>query len=185
MSSQSFRVTCALAISAVAMSLAMAADTPQLKVKMGLWEISTQIQMSGAPAIPDDVLQKLPPEQRARMQAALAGMNKPQLLKECMTPDRLKDGFKASDRDEGACKRTIVTNTSSELVVKSECGDADNQRTATVHFTANSSESITGVIQAVAMRQGKAMNVNGTVNGKWIGSDCGSVKDVETEKSAP
>jgi hypothetical protein len=185
MSIQPLRGLCALSIGAMAMSWAVAADTPNLKVKMGLWEMTTHVQLSGAPIIPDDVLQKLPPEQRARMQAALAGLNKPRVLKECMTPDRLSKGFKVGERDDGDCKTTILTNTSSELALKSECSDSGGARVSNVRIIANGSESVTGTVSSVATREGKTVNVNAGVEGKWLGADCGSVKDVELENPAP
>jgi hypothetical protein len=29
------------------------------------------------------------------------------------------------------------------------------------------------------------MTVNSTMQGKWLGADCGSVKDIEIEKTGP
>ena len=71
MSSKKWAILCALGASAAAMVLASAADTPQLNVKLGLWEISTHPQVSGQLPITDEQLQRLPPEQRAKFEAAM------------------------------------------------------------------------------------------------------------------
>ena len=48
---------------------ALAADSVQpLDVKLGLWESTTTTEHSGAPPIPDEVLARLTPEQRAKIE---------------------------------------------------------------------------------------------------------------------
>ena len=56
---------------AVAADSAKPADPIKLNIKLGLWEIATQANISGAPPIPEDALAKMSPEQRAHMQAAI------------------------------------------------------------------------------------------------------------------
>ena len=58
---------CALGVGGLAVALALATETPQLNVKLGLWEISTFPQVNGSLPITDEQLQKLPPDQRAKM----------------------------------------------------------------------------------------------------------------------
>ena len=61
----------ACALGAATVVLAYAADVPQLNVKLGLWEIATHPQVNGSLPITDDQLAKLPPDQRAKFEAAM------------------------------------------------------------------------------------------------------------------
>jgi hypothetical protein len=54
-----------------------------------------------------------------------------------------------------------------------------------VHFRVVSPDHVTGTVLMVMSRDGKTMTVNSTMEGKWLGSDCGSVKDFELEKTGP
>ena len=58
------------------LTLSAADKLTPLNVKEGLWEITVTHSMTGMPnmpAIPPDALAKLPPEQRARMEAMMKG----------------------------------------------------------------------------------------------------------------
>lgn len=184
-----WKILCALCAGASVLSLASAADPAQLNVKLGLWEITTHPQMSGTMPISDEDLQKLPPDQRARlqvmMQAAMARAAKPRIFKECMTPEKRARGFNAGDNEDGSCTTTVVTNTAAEFDARHECTGADRQQLTTVHFKIASSDQIAGTVNAVITRAGKTMTVNATLEGKWLGADCGNIKDSEVEKDAP
>jgi len=69
----------------MAIPMAHAADVPMLDVKLGLWEITTHPQVNGKLPITDEQLEKLPPDQRAKfeaaMQAAIAREAQPRLFK--------------------------------------------------------------------------------------------------------
>ena len=71
MSGKRCAILCALGAGGVAVALALAGEIPQLNVKLGLWEISTHPQVSGNLPITDEQLQKLPPDQRAKFEAAM------------------------------------------------------------------------------------------------------------------
>ncbi|MGA2360569.1 MAG: hypothetical protein ABSF66_16325 [Terriglobales bacterium] len=64
-----------------------------LNVKEGLWEMTVTHSMSGMPAMPDippDVLAKMPPEQRARMEAMMKGGPSTDVRKECITKEKIE-----------------------------------------------------------------------------------------------
>jgi hypothetical protein len=189
MSSKNWAILWVLGANGAAMALAHAGEpAPQLNVKLGLWEIGTHPQVSGNLPITDEQLQKLPPEQRAKfeaaMQAALARGAQPRLFKECMTPEKRSRGFNAGN-DEKNCQTTLVTNTASEFESHRECTSEDGKQSTSVHFRIISSDHVTGTVNAIISHGAKTMTVNSTIEGKWLGSDCGSVKDVEMEKTAP
>lgn len=189
MSSNKWAILCALGASAAAMALAQAADVPQLNVKLGLWEISTHPQVAGSLPITDEQLQKMPPEQRAKfetaMQAAIARGAQPRVFKECMTAEKRSRGFNAGSDEAKNCQVTLVTNTPSEFESHRACSTEDGKQSTSVHFRVVSSDRVSGTVNALISHGSKTMTVNSTMEGKWLGGDCGSVRDIELEKNAP
>jgi hypothetical protein len=189
MSSNKWASLCALGACAVAMALVQAADVPQLNVKLGLWEISTHPQVAGSLPITDEQLQKMPPEQRAKfetaMQAAIARGAQPRVFKECMTAEKRSRGFNAGSDESKNCQVTLVTNTPSEFESHRECSTEDGKQSTSVHFRVVSSDRVSGTVNALISHGSRTMTVNSTMEGKWLGGDCGGVKDIELEKNAP
>jgi hypothetical protein len=190
MSGNKLTVIGALGAGLAAVMLAHAADVPQLNVKLGLWEIATHPQVSGNLPITDEQLAKLPPDQRAKfeaaMQAAIARGAQPRIFKECMTAEKRAHGFEAgSDPSKTNCQVTLVTNTSNEFESHRECVTDDGKQSTSVHFRVVSSDHVAGTVNALISHGGKTMTVNSTMEGKWLGADCGAVKDIELEKTAP
>jgi hypothetical protein len=164
------------------------AAQPALNVKLGLWETHTEAKLSGdmSGMISDAQLQSMTPEQRAKMQAAMqqamAAMQKPHYAKECMTAEKLAKGFDMGDKDN--CKSTITTNTASQYEAHVICMRGGESNSMTVHVAATSPEHVAGVMKGDASNGSKGMSYSGTFEGKWLGSDCGTVKDRQ-EESAP
>lgn len=190
MSSKKWVMLWVLGANGAAVALAHAGEPKaQLNVKLGLWEISTHPQVSGNLPITDEQLQKLPPEQRAKfeaaMQAALARGAQPRLFKECMTPEKRSRGFNAGDDHGKDCQTTVVTNTASEFEAQRQCSGEDRNQLTDVHFRVVSPNHVTGTVAMVISHGEKTMTVNSTMEGKWLSSDCGNVKDYELEKTGP
>ena len=171
----------------VTMLVAHAAQ-PALNVKLGLWETQVNPQISGdlATSIPDEQLQKMTPEQRAKMQQAMqamqASMAQPHLAKDCMTAEKLAKGFNFGTEESPQCRTTIVTNSGSEFESHQECAENGGSRSTSIHIIAKSSDHITGEIRSNTTKGGKVMAFNATMEGRWLGSDCGAIKDYQAEK---
>jgi hypothetical protein len=179
----------ALCAGGATMAMTRAAEVPQLNVKLGLWEITTHPQVNGNLPITDEQLQKLPPDQRANfeaaMQAAIARGAQPRVFKECMTAEKRSHGFNAGSDQAKNCKVTLVTNTANEFESHRECSTEDGRQSTSVHFRVVSSDHVSGTVNALISHGPKTMTVNSTMEGKWLGSDCGSVTDIELEKNTP
>jgi hypothetical protein len=171
----------------VAACAAEAADYVKPDIKPGLWEVTSVPQVSGEMPIPEEQLQKMTPEQRARVQAAMqssmGSARKPRVYKECMTPDKIARGL---DLDKGAtdasCKRTILASTPSELKLHDECSRPNGKSVTDVHFQVEGTTRMTGKVNIVMSSGGKSMTVNSSLSGKWLGADCGGIKDTEVQK---
>jgi len=199
MSRRKWGILPVIAVGAAAMAMAMAmamavevadaADVPMLNVKLGLWEITTHPQVNGNLPITDDQLAKLPPEQRAKfeaaMQAAIARGAQPRVFKECMTPEKRSRGFNAGSDQSKNCQQTLVTNTPNEFELHRECTSEDGKQSTSVHFRVVSSDEVSGTVNALISHGSKTMTVDSTMEGKWLGASCGSVTDIEIDKKAP
>jgi hypothetical protein len=189
MSGRKMIVMCVAGACGAATLLVHAAQPPQLNVKMGLWEVVIHPQVTGSIPISDEQLQKMSPDQRARIEAAVqAGMaqaNQPRLMKECMTAEKLAQGFNAGTESSASCQTTVVVNTRSEMETHRDCATGDGKRSMVMHILAPSSERVTGTVHGDITRGTRTMTVNSTVEGKWLGADCGGIKDAEIEKSVP
>jgi hypothetical protein len=137
--------------------------------------------------IPPDTLAKMPPEQRARMEAAMkqSGMGAPttDVHKECVTREKLdkqlafdenrKDKDRDQDKDKD-CTRTIVNATGSKLEIKFHCEQSSTD--ATLLLEAVSSDNVKGSMQSVTNTSGRTMNMNFTFSSRYLGPACGDVK---------
>lgn len=151
-----------------------AQGAPKMNVKMGLWEMTSTMSMSGD--MPGVDMSKMTPEQQAQMKAAMSQMaNKPETTKSCLTKEKFENGQMMSERQN--CKQTLVANTASAYDVKVECAEKDGTTTnGRFHFEAPTSDTVHGTIETTSVSRGRTMNMKGTITGKWLGADCGAVK---------
>lgn len=177
-------LTCAFGMLAV---LPVSAD--QTKVKLdaatGLWEVTTHPQMSGTLQMPEEQLQKMAPEERARVEAALqaATQNASQehVIRECLTPEQRAKGFDLGNEGP-SCKTSVIRNTSSELQVRRECTANSDVRTTTEHFRMSGTRRMSGTVDAAMQQNGKPVRMHMTIEGRWLSADCGAIKDAQVVK---
>jgi len=148
---------------------------PSLNVKPGQWETTMTTTTSGEMPIPAELLSKLTPEQRARMEEKMKANSgeKTRTLteKSCVTKEQIDTGF-AFGHDQGKCTHTVVSSTSSTVEVRLECTGAGMNSSGTMRFEALSPESVKGSGQTNANGGGHSMNVHITFTGKWLGPVC-------------
>lgn len=148
-------------------------------LKPGLWEMTMTSESSGAPPIPDSVMAKLSPEQRARFQAAMqSGMNHPRqhTYKRCLTREEIDNPFKL-DKQNGSekCVPTVLSKTSKSEDVRVVC-TGQVTSSITYRWQAPTPESMTGTMESTTSGGEHVMKTTGHTSGKWIGADCGDVK---------
>jgi hypothetical protein len=150
-----------------------------LNIKEGLWEMTVTHSMTGMPAIPPDTLAKMPPEQRARVEAAMkqSGMGGPtaDVHKECVTKEKLDKQSAFSD-DRKECTRTVLNSTGSKLEIKVHCEEKQSSTDATLLLEAVSFDNVKGSMRSVTNTAGRTMNMNFTFSSRYLGSACGDVK---------
>jgi hypothetical protein len=165
-------LVCGVAISSFA-------SDATLDVKTGLWEMTSSGEASGTPPIPPEALAGMPPEQRAqlqsRMAAAMERANKPDVSRSCVTEKTLQRGLDFSQGDRPNCKRTTSNSSSRQIDVQVECTGPEAMK-GDFHFEAIDRQTMRGNINLVIGNGANKMTIKRVMQGKWLGSDCGTVK---------
>jgi len=174
-----------LALACLLPLAALAADRPNVKV--GLWEITHESSNSGpaaaAPAMPqlsDDMLARLPPEARARLQAVQAGRagGGKLVMQQCITEHDLDHPFEHTDPRGGRCTNEVVSRTATSAEVNVSC--KSEQMSAETHGTlkwqVDSPTAMHGTIDTTTQVGARSLEHHSQISGRWLGADCGDVK---------
>lgn len=150
-----------------------------LNIKTGLWESTRTIKRAGQLPIPPEMLNRLTPEQRARMEermnANAASHTNTTTEKHCVTKEDLeKDRLKFAETKE--CTTTILNTTSTTVKAKLACDQEGMHATGTLELLAADPEHMNGSYHSTVNAGGHTMNVDGTWTSKWVGSSCGDVR---------
>ena len=150
-----------------------------LNVKEGLWETTSTRLMTGA-GIPSDSLAKMPPEQRARVEAMMKqnGLGTPAttVQKECVTKEKLEKLTAFGTTSQGDCSHTVVNSSGSRLEMKLQCQGKDHESEGTVLIEVVNSDTVKGKMQFATNSKGKNMNMEMSFTGRYLGSSCGDIK---------
>lgn len=156
-----------------------AADIP-FDVKPGLWNMSTTVQVSGMPPIPN--LDQLSPEQRARIESAMKGMSGHTMTtKSCVTKDSIEKAIaKANNNGKSSCSTKIVSSSASEIKIHVGCvpeSGAGVKTDGDITIDRLDSEHIKGSgAMKSSTANGRTMDTKWSMTGAFASSDCGDVK---------
>lgn len=165
----------------VALSVCVLAENKiqPLNIKTGLWESTTSFIMSGTPPIPAEVLAKLTPEQRARMEERMKASNgdKAQTTtdRSCLTKEKLDEDYLALGKKQD-CTQNVVTATSSKAEVRFTCQHDNVKLSGIIRVEALNTENVKGSGDTSASDGEHTMKGTTTFTSKWLGADCGDVK---------
>jgi hypothetical protein len=156
-----------------------AAKLQSLNIKPGLWESTRTIKRTGALPIPAEMLNRLTPEQRARMEERMkansAAHTNTTTEKHCVTKEDLeKDRMKLAETNE--CTTTVLSSSSTSVKAKLVCDQEGMHATGTLDLVAADPEHMNGSYHSTANADGHTMDVEGTWTSKWLGSSCGNVR---------
>jgi hypothetical protein len=129
--------------------------------------------------IPAEMLNRLSPEQRARMEERMnahsAAHSSTTTEKHCVTKEDMeKDRLKLAEAKE--CTTTVINTTSTTVKAKLVCDQEGMHATGTLELVAADPEHMSGSYQSTVEANGHTMNVDGTWTSKWLGSSCGDVR---------
>jgi hypothetical protein len=161
---------------AAALAAAGALAGPPLAVKTGAWEVTVTTATEGL-LIAQSVLDKLPPENRARMLAAArqrAGKTTTHVAKSCLTPEDLnsEQGWGMGKDDNGECTTTALATTPTLRRFEMVCG-GDNARRGQGAFTVKSPTQMSGVMDLA----GETGKLHMEMSARWLGSSCKGIDE--------
>lgn len=144
-------------------------------VRPGAWESTTTSVVSGN-LLPAAELAKMPPAQRARIEAMLgahsSGAPRRITEKSCITQADLdQDRLMKSDAEQH-CTTTVVSRSPTRLVLDRQCPQP-HPSTAHVAFEAPSPERFTGSVDVTLAEGGK---VHLDIQGRWLGASCAGLE---------
>jgi len=125
----------------------LAAKLQPLNVKPGLWESTRTIKRAGQMAIPAEMLNRLTPEQRARMEERMSANSAAHANttteKHCLTREDLdKDRLKLAEAKE--CTTTVLNTTTTTVKAKLVCDQEGMHATGTLELVAADPEHVNG-----------------------------------------
>jgi len=150
-----------------------------LNIKPGLWESTRTIKRTGEMGIPAELLNRLTPEQRTRMEERMkansGGHTSTETEKHCVTKEDLeRDRLKIAEAKE--CTTTVVNSTSTNVKGKIVCETAGMHATGMLELVAVDPEHVNGSYHSTVDSNDHTMNFEGTWTSKWLGSSCGDAK---------
>ena len=146
-----------------------------LDVKTGLWETTVRYQANGMLAIPPDMLNRLTPEQRAKVEAALKAQaaRGPHTTtsRSCLTKEKLNEPLDLTKQSQ-ECTHKVITSNSSRQEVHFECAIGGGKQSGSLRIEAVDSENIKGTMQ-INMANGERNSSTVTdLSSKWLRSAC-------------
>jgi hypothetical protein len=169
-------VWCVSALLPIVLGAVLDAQAPALDVKMGLWEITTTVQIRGQIAIDTS---KMTPEMKKVVEDAVkkvTGETYTNVANQCMNNEWLgKWVFMGQNPPGLTCTQTPTSNTRASLDVTITCTGEHTSATQ-MHLDALSPTSMKGTIKSESTEQGRTSTSNVALTGKWLGADCGSEK---------
>jgi len=146
-----------------------------LNLKTGLWEVTTTTFAGDDNMLPAALLQKLTPEQRARveerMKARSADPQKTINAKQCLTKQELERGMPFR-RVQKSCSWAVLTSTSSRVEMRGKCVDQGMKTQRALRIDALNPEEAEGSLQFFTESQGTTPATTSTFKAKWIGPLC-------------
>jgi hypothetical protein len=157
------------------------AKLQSLNIKPGLWESTRTIRRTGTLPIPAEMLNRLTPEQRARMEERMkansAGHTNTQTEKHCITREDLeRERLMEKIADAKECTITVLNSSSTNLKGKMVCDSEGMHVTGNLELVAGDTEHLNGSYHSTVTGNGHTMNVESTWTSKWLSSSCGNVR---------
>jgi len=152
-----------------------AADIQPLDLKAGLWETTLTVQTSGVPPMPPEVLAKLSPEQRAKIEAKAAAGEGPKttVKRSCLEERDVNKPFTlALGGDERGCKQTIASSSATKREIRVECRNGSVKGSGTIQMEAAAPGNLKVTSQWSTTDGTRTMKMTSTATAKWLGPIC-------------
>lgn len=152
-------------------SAAWAADNVPLAVKPGQWESTHTSQTTGLRPIPPEVLAKMQPEQRAKMEERMKATPRRAVHRSCVKQEELNKPLGFGD-DQKSCTRTVVTASPSKQEIRVECAEGNRKSSGIIRVEAINSENVKGSVHMTTTAGDRTMTIDSNFAAKWLGPTC-------------
>ena len=158
--------------------------------KSGLWEVTSKMggnpEMEKAMADMQKQMASMPPEQRKQMEAmmgkqgvTLSGAGGVMVMKSCVTKEMVEQS-QLPLQTQGNCTSTTSEKTSTSIKFKYACTNPASSGEGEFNFPNDS--SYTSKLKIINALQGKVQTNTIDGSGRWLGTDCGTVKPIALPK---
>jgi hypothetical protein len=177
---------------------ALQAFAQVLTLKPGLWEIrmvkqirdgkDMTAQITGAMTQMQERLAKMPPEQRAKMEAMMGQSGAPSMgsngsVKMCVTPEQARQDKPLIDRE--GCRPATVNRSGNHSTFEYSCTTGAITTSGKGEST-TTGDVISTVTDSTTQRAtGDSHVLHTETEMKFLGPDCGDVKPMPTPKQSP
>ncbi|XSG81509.1 MAG: DUF3617 domain-containing protein [Methyloligella sp. ZOD6] len=159
-------------------SLALSAHSALADGRPGLWEQKTTMSFAGAgmpkmPAIPADKMAQL-----KSMGIQIPDLSKPQttVIKTCLTKEEIADRKLPKPEDMGNCTMENRQVSDDRMSADLVCESGEFQGSGRVEYVFDSDTHYTGNMKFTGSRADQPFEMTHTVEGTWLGEDCGAVE---------
>ncbi|MBV9181179.1 MAG: DUF3617 domain-containing protein [Acidobacteria bacterium] len=145
-----------------------------LNVKVGLWETTMTVTTSGAMPVPAELMARLTPAQRAKVeeQMRLSGeKTRTSTHKTCLSKQDLEKGPNFG-QEGNQCSQLVVNSSSRRLVMRFSCQRGETNATGKITVEALSPRSVKGAAQSNINSGGHTRTTRSTFTSKWIAAGC-------------
>lgn len=158
-------------LSACALALAtLCAQAQTLNLRTGGWESTYKVE-GQVQRLPESV-EKMPPAQRAAMEAAMRDVRKGRSYKTCLTKQDL--AAMARDPDDETCKYSNVKRSASVYEADMSCSEG---RSGHMKLEALSSEKVAGVMTQKLSGQSGQGQLRMEFSSRWASASCKGYED--------
>ncbi|MCS6295404.1 MAG: DUF3617 domain-containing protein [Nitrospira sp.] len=145
--------------------------------KPGAWEM-TYTGLSSGMMMPPEVLAKMPPEQRARIEQSMHARSATpgtHATKSCITKEDLDQNriIKEEAEDEPGCTTKVLSKSSSKMVLERAC-PSPRAYTSRMAMEAKTPETLVASIDMDRAGSGKT---HIDIKGRWLGTSCAGIAD--------
>jgi hypothetical protein len=168
-----------VALIALSTALEAVGKVQSLNIKVGLWEVTTTVAANTEIPIPAELLEKLTPEQRARVEARVKARpsDAPRVTKQkyCLTKEQLLTGA-TFGQDRQSCTPTGLLSTRSKLEVQVVCVDQEMNSHGTLQVEALDPRRIKGSMKFTTTANGEAITAQSSFTAEWTSPVCSTSK---------
>jgi hypothetical protein len=160
-------------ILAVCASATLAQTAPP--IKPGLWELHSEREVDGQKAAdPSDEVKQMRPEARKQLEAVMRekGMDVAGgPVKVCMSREVLDQG--QWQGQQSGCKTEFTSRTATTWKWRTQCDKPQSTGDGEAVFASPEAYTVKSTLKSTV--EGKARTTRTTVQGRWVGADCGTL----------